>query len=538
MSQNDFTIANQGFPAFRADLNTALQALASNNSGTSAPSTTFANMWWYDSTNNIMYIRNEDNDAWIKFAELDQTNDKFILSGTLQLDDGTVSAPALTFNSDTNMGLYRGGTDILKFVTAGTDAITIDASQNVGIGATSATNGKLLVSGASGTLGGVSAIAQFAKGATGGGIIEVGDNTAILQMGSEGTNAYLSTGNNALRFLVNSAERMRIDSTGAVGIGNSVMSSMSTDSNNLVVGSGSGNEGITIYSATNGTGNIYYADGSSGGDRYRGWLEYSHSSDYLAFGTAGAERMRINSSGNVAIGGQEGTSSIANQRLLLAATVQNGIGYGLFIHNDSFLAASARISLSPRYTFSYNTSPYIESLSESTSAAALVFGTTTGTTATERMRIDSSGRLLVGTSSGTSYHLDVNNASGSGVVAYFHATSGTGIYLSNGATSWTGTSDETLKENITELDKQESYDNIKNIRAVNFNFKTDTANDVRLGFIAQDWQTEYPESVVVGADNKLGLNYTDTISVLLSALQKAQEKIEAMEARITALEGA
>ena len=131
MSQNDFTIANQGFPAFRADLNTALQALASNNSGTSAPSTTFANMWWYDSTNNIMYIRNEDNDAWIKFAELDQTNDKFILSGTLQLDDGSASAPALTFNSDTNMGIYRGGTDILRFVTAGVDRLQISADGSI-----------------------------------------------------------------------------------------------------------------------------------------------------------------------------------------------------------------------------------------------------------------------------------------------------------------------------------------------------------------------------------------------------------------------
>ena len=147
MSQNDFTIANQGFPAFRADLNSALQALASNNSGATEPSTMFSNMWWYDSANNIMYIRNEDNDAWIKFAELDQTNDKFVLSGTLQLDDGTVSAPALTFNSDTNMGIYRGGTDILKFVTAGTDRVTIDASGNltipskVSIGTTSATYG-------------------------------------------------------------------------------------------------------------------------------------------------------------------------------------------------------------------------------------------------------------------------------------------------------------------------------------------------------------------------------------------------------------
>jgi len=40
MSQNDLSIANQGFASFRSDLNSALQALGSTNSGTSAPSTT------------------------------------------------------------------------------------------------------------------------------------------------------------------------------------------------------------------------------------------------------------------------------------------------------------------------------------------------------------------------------------------------------------------------------------------------------------------------------------------------------------------
>ena len=169
MSQNDFTIGNQAFPAFRADLNTALQALATNNSGATAPSTTFANMWWYETDTNIMYIRNEDNDAWIKFAELDQTNDKFVLSGTLQLDDGTVSAPALTFNSDTNMGIYRGGTDILKFVTAGTDAITINADQNVLVGTASASaSGNLIVGD---TSGGVIALTKRADAYSAGDVI-------------------------------------------------------------------------------------------------------------------------------------------------------------------------------------------------------------------------------------------------------------------------------------------------------------------------------------------------------------------------------
>ena len=75
MSQNDFTIANQTFPNTRADINSALQALASTSSGTSAPSTTFANQLWYDTSANILYIRNEDNDANIPIAELDQSND-------------------------------------------------------------------------------------------------------------------------------------------------------------------------------------------------------------------------------------------------------------------------------------------------------------------------------------------------------------------------------------------------------------------------------------------------------------------------------
>jgi hypothetical protein len=110
-----------------------------------------------------------------------------------------------------------------------------------------------------------------------------------------------------------------------------------------------------------------------------------------AANNAPSEKMRIDAAGNVVIGNQEGTSSSANQRLLINADAQGGIGHGLYIHNDSYNAGRARIALGPRYSFSYNTSPYIESLSESTSAAALIFGTTTGTTARETMRIDSAG---------------------------------------------------------------------------------------------------------------------------------------------------
>ena len=55
MAQHDYVIANQGFPAFRADLNSALSAIASNNSGSSAPSTTYAYQLWYDTGNNHLF---------------------------------------------------------------------------------------------------------------------------------------------------------------------------------------------------------------------------------------------------------------------------------------------------------------------------------------------------------------------------------------------------------------------------------------------------------------------------------------------------
>jgi hypothetical protein len=107
MSQHDMNIANQGFPAFRADLNAALEALVSSNSGATAPATTFANMPWYDTANNIFKIRNEDNDAWISVFTLDQSTDAITaigsvtladvvsLTGTQTLTNKTLTSPAI-----------------------------------------------------------------------------------------------------------------------------------------------------------------------------------------------------------------------------------------------------------------------------------------------------------------------------------------------------------------------------------------------------------------------------------------------------------
>jgi len=118
MSQHDMSIANQGFPAFRADLNDALPALASNNSGATEPSTMFAHQWWVDTSANpsVLKQRNADNDAWITIANIDQTGDKFILVN-----------PEYT-------GTLTGGTGV---VNIGSGQVYKDASGNVGIGTSS-----------------------------------------------------------------------------------------------------------------------------------------------------------------------------------------------------------------------------------------------------------------------------------------------------------------------------------------------------------------------------------------------------------------
>ena len=84
MSQHDLNIANQTAANTRSDINNALQALGSNNSGSSAPSTTYANMHWYDTSSNILKQRSEANDAWISIGYFDQSTNSFkILDDTM-----------------------------------------------------------------------------------------------------------------------------------------------------------------------------------------------------------------------------------------------------------------------------------------------------------------------------------------------------------------------------------------------------------------------------------------------------------------------
>ena len=126
---------------------------------------------------------------------------------------------------------------------------------------------------------------------------------------------------------------------------------------------------------------------------------------------------------------------------------------------------------------------------------------------------------------------------------YFVVNSGgTGVYIGNGATSWTAHSDERLKENISDISEDTAWNHCKSARAVSFNWKPDNyPDDQRLGFIAQDWETNYPEVIststeeVDGITDPKGIQYTETLPVMMAALKKAISKIETLETEVETL---
>ena len=68
MAQHPYFIENQSGASFRTDLNNALEAIVTNNSGPTQPIERFAHQWWFDTSTNELKIRNAANNAWVSVA--------------------------------------------------------------------------------------------------------------------------------------------------------------------------------------------------------------------------------------------------------------------------------------------------------------------------------------------------------------------------------------------------------------------------------------------------------------------------------------
>ena len=98
MSQHDYVISDATHTAIRADINAALLAIASQNSGASAPSTTYAYQLWADTTNNLWKIRDSTNSSWLTIGPIAPTpaNQRSYLGVDLCTVTCAVGSSALT----------------------------------------------------------------------------------------------------------------------------------------------------------------------------------------------------------------------------------------------------------------------------------------------------------------------------------------------------------------------------------------------------------------------------------------------------------
>jgi hypothetical protein len=156
-------------------------------------------------------------------------------------------------------------------------------------------------------------------------------------------------------FNVGAANRLRIDSSGNVGIGvssplgklhsSSATSGATPSANgNQVVAENSGNAGITIASGATSLGNIFFADS---GDNADGYIQYDQSGRSMRFGTATSEAMRIDASGNLLVGKTATNSATAGAEVratgaLLSAVTSNFCGFFNRISTDGTIIEFAK----------------------------------------------------------------------------------------------------------------------------------------------------------------------------------------------------
>ena len=288
--------------------------------------------------------------------------------------------------SITNAGLTSG-----RVTYAGASGLLSDSSTLTYDG-TSLTTPRLVLGGT--TLPSAGTATLFSRTSDNNTYLQTGSgNNFNLLDGSQNTMATFSP--TVLNFNISNSERMRLNSTG-LGIGTSSPSSYSIYGNKLVVyGTGTNGPGITIATGTADTGTLFFADGTTGTETYRGSVGYAHSDDALLFGTSATERMRIDSSGNVLIGSTSVPTGVS-QRVLQVTNGTNGI---------VVLGSGATLSPNPRI---FGGDTYDLGLAAGTTTGKMVFYTND----TERMRIDSSGIVTM-----SAYGAGAATFSASGVIS-------------------------------------------------------------------------------------------------------------------------
>jgi hypothetical protein len=463
----------------------------------------------------------------------------------LEKSDGTDIARLFHDGTSTNarFDMFSGGSATVQIKASGD---THFSGGNVGIG-TSSPVGRLSVIGTDNT---TQAVFGGATGTTGRGLriaIDQRGGTFNLDAILDAQATVGVAGN--LVFQTQSIERVRIDASGglitkpAAG-GHAVFNENSVDADFRVESNGNanmlfvdgGNDAVGI--GTNVAGNSTLEVRSTGVDgtfanaigfQYSGNSDEANTISTSVSSTAGSSGFKFNVSDG---GGSSGKTSVL--KITRADMVVNDDSNDIDFRVESDANTHALFVQGSDGNVGIGTASPLAKLH--------IYDGANATEATAQLKIEGAGYAGFHWLNGTAYYIG-QNSNGRQLRMYSGSDVGVGVFLTNGGNSWSSYSDERLKENIADIGSV--TEKIKDIRCVTYNRKDvdDENKHETIGFIAQDFVGKFDQvlddSKVSDTDEetRYSIRYTETIPILMKAIQEQQTLIESLTARITTLEG-
>jgi hypothetical protein len=465
-----------------------------------------------------------------------------------------------TFGIEVRVAADKQGTGSylpMTFYTGGSERVRIDTSGNVGIGTATPTNSA-----------GYSTLSL--NGSTGGQLVFQTGGTYRHTIYSSTTDLNILNGQaGSLTFGTNNTERMRIDSSGNVGIGaTSLTNKLTVNGDQVLLANGS----IKFADSANSQVSVIKNSGGAAVSQ----LEF-------LTGSTPTERMRIDSSGNVGIGGTASafsklaiagtlpTSSNTSVGVDVVGTIPSGtltVAYG-FLTRCSTAAASftlgtlshvqaeqgtfgAGSTVTNQYGFFANANLtgatnnygfysniasgsnrwnfYAAGTAANYFAGQILIGTTTANISDEGIVNNKNTMTTRNTGASAGKHwagpyVDISNS------YYIINQDNTGVYITDGATSWTANSDERIKTALKPIENAASK--VSTLRAVTGRYTSDAESVSRAFLIAQDVRAVLPEAVDVPKKDSdpLGLRYTDVVPLLVAAIKELTARVAELEAK-------
>jgi hypothetical protein len=418
-------------------------------------------------------------------------------TGKLRVGDGgNYTVAAVQLGASNANGISYPGTNILNFITNSTAALTIDASQRVGIGTTSPAQ-LLHVSGS-----GTQAIRLENTSGTGNVNLELKLTGNTFTIGHNNSSIYfLDTAGREYLWYQGANERMRIDTSGRLLVGTSTARANfvnATETTKLQI------EGAVNISAVR-------TDDTA----FPSWL--------ILGKTRSTGNTIVQSGdiiGRVAFEGNDGSEFV--DAAFISAEVDGTPGA-----ND----------MPGRLVFSTTAdgAPSPTERMRITNGGDFYFNCTVATKTTEGFRVENSGQP------------NVSRGTNGTLIQFFHAGDGSqiGSITNSGgtATAYNTSSDYRLKENVNPV--SDGITRLQQLKPSRFNFISDP-DTVIDGFLAHEVQAVVPECVTGEKDavddegNPVyqGIDQSKLVPLLTAALQEAIGEIESLKARVVALESA